>query len=174
MSNPPASIAAQFKSPRARDTLARRKLLKILKEGEMFAVEGAELMAGLSTTVPGSYSMGPCFNNERGFVAPSRRLPVSVSTTDSGMTLDKLIVHISADKEEQRRVCGDGLPRRLLHWLMVNPTTMKLNKKLSGRAEGILRIVLYASPRLVNAILAGKKIELARDLNLPTGSMEEE
>lgn len=140
----------------------------------MFAVEGAELMAGLSTTVPGSYSMGPCFNNERGFVAPSTRLPVSVSTTDSGMTLDKLIVHISADKEEQRRVCGDGLPRRLLHWLMVNPTTMKLNKKLSGRAESILRIVLYAPPHLVNVILVGKKIELARDLNLPTGSMEEE
>lgn len=154
------SIAAQFKSPRVGDTLERRKLLMTLKEGEMFAVEGAELMAGLSTTVPGSYSMGPCFNNEQGFVAPSTRLPVSVSTTDSGMTVDKLIVHISADKEEQRRVYGDGLPRRRLHWLMVNPATIELKQKLSGRAEGILRIVLYAPPRLINASSRGRRLSL--------------
>lgn len=131
-----------------------------LKEGEMFAVEGAEFMAGLSTTVPGSNSMGPCFNNEQGFVAPSTRLPVSVSTTDSGMTVDKLIVHISADKEEQRRVYGDGLPRRRLHWLMVNPATIELKQKLSGRAEGILRIVLYAPPRLINASSRGRRLSL--------------
>ncbi|KAF5630981.1 uncharacterized protein FTJAE_8061 [Fusarium tjaetaba] len=73
MSNLSASIAAQFKSPRAGNTLARRKLLNILKEGEMFAVERAELMAGLFTTVPGSYSMGPCFDNEQGFVAHQAR-----------------------------------------------------------------------------------------------------
>ncbi|KAF5557454.1 hypothetical protein FMEXI_777 [Fusarium mexicanum] len=168
------SIAAHFQSPRARNTLARRKLLTILKEGEIFAVEGAELMAGLFTTAPGSYSMGPCFNNEQGFVAPSTRLPVSVSITDSGMTLDKLVVHISADGADIRRAYGDGLPMRLLHWLMVNPETMRLNQKLSGRAQTILRSVLCTPPDLVNAILEEKKIKLVRDLDLPTGLSSEE
>ncbi|KAG5763407.1 hypothetical protein H9Q72_008509 [Fusarium xylarioides] len=168
------SIAAQFKSPRATDTLSRRKLLKILKEGEMFAVEGAELMAGLFTTVPGSYTMGPCFDNAQGFVAPSTRLPVSVSIDDSGMALDKLFVHISAEEAEIRRAYGDGLPRRLLHWLMVNPETMRLNQKLSGRAESILRSVLCTLPCQVNALLEKNKIKLVRDLDLPTGLMNEE
>ncbi|PNP81061.1 hypothetical protein FNYG_05528 [Fusarium nygamai] len=168
------SIATHFKSPRAENTLARRNLLKILKEGEMFAVEGAELMAGLFTTVPGSYSMGPCFDNEQGFVAPSTRLPVSVSIDDSGMTLDKLLVHISAEEDEIRRAYGDGLPRRLLHWLMVNPGTMRLDQKLSGRAEAILRSVLCTLPGQVNALLERKKIKLVRDLDLPTGLVSEE
>ncbi|KAF5685966.1 hypothetical protein FCIRC_3064 [Fusarium circinatum] len=174
MPNLPASIAAQFKSPHAGNALDRRELLKILKEGEMFAVEGAELMAGLFTTASGSYSMGPCFNNDHGFVAPSNRLPVSVSITDSGMTLDKLVVHISADGGDIRRAYGDGLPIRLLHWLMVNPETMRLNQKLSGRAETILRSVLCTPPDLVNAVLEEKKIKLVRDLDLPTGLMSEE
>ncbi|KAF5536515.1 hypothetical protein FNAPI_11725 [Fusarium napiforme] len=168
------SIAAQFKSPRAGNTLARRKLLNILKEGEMFAVEGAELMAGLFTTVPGSYSMGPCFDNEQGFVVPSTRLPVSVSIDDSGMTFDKLFVHIAAEEAEIRRAYGDGLPRRLLHWLMVNPETMQLNQKLNGRAETILRSVLCALPGQVNALLEEKKIYLVGDLDLQTGLMNEE
>ncbi|KAF5238367.1 hypothetical protein FANTH_10314 [Fusarium anthophilum] len=168
------SIAAQFKSPRAGNALDRRELLKILKEGEMFAVEGAELMAGLFKTASGSYSMGPCFNNDHGFVAPSTRLPVSVSITDCGMTLDKLVVHISADGGDIRRAYGDGLPIRLLYWLMVNPETMRLNQKLSGRAETILRSVLCTPPDLVNAVLEEKKIKLVRDLDLPTGLMSEE
>ncbi|KAF5695069.1 hypothetical protein FDENT_627 [Fusarium denticulatum] len=169
-----ASIATQFKSPRAGNISVRRNLLKILKEGEMFAVEGAELMAGLFTTVPGSYSMGPCFDNEQGFVAPSTRLPVSVSVDDYGMTLDKLFVHISAEEAEIRRAYGDGLPRRLLHWLMVNPETMRLNQKLNGRAESIMRSVLCTLPGQVNALLEEKKIKLVRDLELPTGLMNEE
>jgi hypothetical protein len=140
----------------------------------MFAVEGAELMDGLFTTVPGSYSMGPCFDNKLGFMAPSTRLPVSVSIDDSGMTLDKPFVDIAAEEAEIPRAYGDGLPRRLLHWLMVDPETRRLSQKLNGRAETILRSVLYTLPGQVNALLERKKIKLVRDLDLPTGLMNEE
>ncbi|KAF9774158.1 hypothetical protein IL306_007908 [Fusarium sp. DS 682] len=82
-------IAAHFNSPRTKSSSARRELLKLLKEGKIFAVKGAKPETRLSSPMTG-----------HSFVATSTELAITVSMTESGTTLDKLIVHVSADEAE--------------------------------------------------------------------------
>ncbi|RKL44288.1 hypothetical protein BFJ72_g4021 [Fusarium proliferatum] len=145
-------IALHCGSPRTTTDVERGTLLNIMKKGEMLAVEGMQSEKVVLTRQKGSKCLGTGPNHKHGLTAPSTHPKLAIAVNEAGNALDRLVLHVSSDKEERDLALFTSLPRCLMKWLMADPKTQKWGMEtLLG--VSLLKSVLAAPPNVIDAIL---------------------
>ncbi|KAF9774157.1 hypothetical protein IL306_007907 [Fusarium sp. DS 682] len=145
-------IALYCGSPRTTTQEDRGNLLKLLKEGEMLAVEGLRSESLLLSDSPGSYCLGSAFKHACGFAVPSTEPKLSIGFDDSGRAVDRFVVRVSMAKEEQELACFTIFPRFLMAWLMTDPRTGRQGE-ITVLGMSLMKSVLTAPPHVIDAVL---------------------
>lgn len=156
-----ARIALHCGSPRTTTDVDKRTLLNILKKGEMLAVEGMQSEKVVLTRQKGSKCLGTGPNHKHGLTAPSTHPKLAIAVDEAGNALDRLILHVSSEKEERDLALFTSLPRCLMKWLMADPKTQKWGMEtLLG--VSLLKSVLTAPPNVIDAILTREGVGRVR------------
>ncbi|KAF5721621.1 hypothetical protein FGLOB1_166 [Fusarium globosum] len=162
-------IALHCGSPRTTTDVDSGTLLNILKKGEMLAVEGMQSEKVVLTRQKGSKCLGTWPNHKHGLTAPSTHPKLAIAVDEAGNALDRLILHVSSDKEERDLALFTSLPRCLMKWLMADPKTQAWGTAtLLG--VSLLKSVLTAPPNVIDAILTREGVGRVRfiEANLTT------
>ncbi|SCO05037.1 uncharacterized protein FFM5_08489 [Fusarium fujikuroi] len=155
--NMSARIALHCGSPRTTTDVDRGTLLNILKKGEMLAVEGMQSEKVMLTRQK----------------APSTHPKLSIALDEAGNALDRLVLHISSDKEERDLALFTSLPRCLMNWLMADPKTQTWGTAtLLG--VSLLKSVLTAPPNVIDAILTREGVGRVRVIEANLTTMRQE
>lgn len=168
-----ARIALHCGSPRATTDVDRGTLLNILKKGEMLSVEGMQSEKVVLTRQKGSKCLGTGPNHKHGLTAPSTHPKLAIAVDEAGNALDRLVVHVSSDKEERDLALFTSLPRCLMKWLMADPKTQAWGTEtLLG--VSLLKSVLTAPPNVIDAILTREGVGRVRVLGVNPTMMHQE
>lgn len=168
-----ARIALHCGSPRATTDVDRGTLLNILKKGEMLAVEGMQSEKVVLTRQKGSKCLGTGPNHKHGLTAPSTHPKLAITVDEAGNVLDRLVVHVSSDKEERDLALLTSIPRCLMKWLMADPKTQAWGTEtLLG--VSLLKSVLTAPPKVIDAILTREGVGRVRVVEANPTTMRQE